>query len=167
MVLDSWASARDESPLERARWLAAGYLHDALRDEDHEILREQLGPDMKDLPGKILHGPGVAQRLQDEGVEDGELLHALRYHTLGSIEFGKVGLALYAADYLEPGRKLREDWRAALRERAATDLPGVVREILGSRIGYLVKEGRPLHPETLRFWNRFSEGEPWAGASEF
>jgi 2-amino-4-hydroxy-6-hydroxymethyldihydropteridine diphosphokinase len=166
-VLDGWALARNEPPLERARWVAAGYLHDALRDGDPDVLREKLGPAFGELSGKILHGPAAARRLQDEGVGDEELLHAIRYHTLGSADFGTLGLALYAADYLEPGRSLREDWRAALRHRAADDLPGVVKEILASRIGYLVEEGRPLHPETLRFWNHFSEGDPWVGASEF
>jgi len=166
-LLDTWARNRDEAPMERARWVAAGYLHDALRDEDPEVLRDHLGTDFDELSGKILHGPGAAQRLEEEGVDDEEFLHAIRYHTLGSSGFGMVGLALFAADYLEPGRSWREDWRAALRERATSDLPGVVREILTTRIGYLLKEGRPLHLETIRFWNRFAEGEPWAGASEF
>jgi HD superfamily phosphohydrolase YqeK len=166
-LLGDWARERDEPVLDAARWVAAGILHDALRDEDHETLRDQVDERFKDLPGKILHGPGVAQRLRDEGVDDEELLHAISYHTLGSAGFGTLGLALYAADFLEPGRNMRDEWRAELRKRAPVDLDGVVKEILSARIGYLLQKGRPLHPDTLGFWNRMSEGQPWVSASEY
>jgi HD superfamily phosphohydrolase YqeK len=76
-------------------------------------------------------------------------------------------MALYAADFLEPGRSLREEWRAELRGRAARELEAVVKEILSARIGYLIGKGRPLHPETVGFWNRMSEGKTWASASEY
>jgi HD superfamily phosphohydrolase YqeK len=165
-LLGVWAGARGEGPEEVMRWKAAGLLHDALRDEDQGVLRAMLGDPHKDLPGKILHGPGVARRLEEEGVKDPELLHAIAFHTLGSPAFGVLGWALYAADFLEPGRSLREDWRRGLRERAAADLQGVVREVLGSRIRYLLDEGRPLHRSTVAFWNRMAEGEKWASASE-
>ncbi len=165
-LLGDWANARGEAPQEVMRWMAAGHLHDALRDEDQEVLRGKLAPPFQGLPGKVLHGPGVARRLREEGVEDEELLHAIAFHTLGSPAFGPLGMALYAADFLEPGRILREEWRSELRRRAPGDLEGVVREILSARIGYLVGEMRPLHPETVAFWNRLSEGETWASASE-
>jgi len=165
-LLGEWARVRGESPGEGARWIAAGFLHDALRDEDHEKLRDQVGTPFRDLPGKILHGPASAFRLRKEGVRDEEFLHAITYHTLGSPEFGTLGFALFAADFLEPGRIIREDWRAGLRKRAAADLGGVVKEILAARIGYLLEKGRPLHPHTLEFWNSISEGQPWASASE-
>jgi 2-amino-4-hydroxy-6-hydroxymethyldihydropteridine diphosphokinase len=166
-LLRDWARERGETSVDEARWVAAGFLHDALRDEDHDVLRAGVGPVFRDLPGKVLHGPAVAWRLREGGVEDEELLHAIAYHTLGSPGFGTLGFALYAADFLEPGRKMREDWRAALRDRAPTDLENVVKEILSARIGYLLEKGRPLHPDTLEFWNRMSEGQPWVSASEY
>jgi HD superfamily phosphohydrolase YqeK len=165
-LLGEWAQARGEGSDEVKRWKAAGFLHDALRDEGPEVLRDVLGTPSGDLPGKILHGPAVARRLEEEGVEDQELLHAIAFHTLGSEAFGALGMALYAADFLEPGRTLREDWRRELRERAPRHLEGVVREILRARIGYLVAEGRPLRQETVAFWNRMVEGKTWASASE-
>jgi 2-amino-4-hydroxy-6-hydroxymethyldihydropteridine diphosphokinase len=166
-LLGDWAEKRGEPDHERIRWQAVGYLHDALRDEAPKRLREQVDPEFRELPGKVLHGPGAAHRLRKEGVEDGELLHAIAYHTLGSEEFGVLGFALFAADFLEPGRKIREDWRARLRKRAPGELETVVKEILSARISYLLKKGRPLRPETLAMWNRLSEGQPWASASEF
>lgn len=100
-------------------------------------------------------------------MKDDELIHAIRFHTLGSAEFGNLGFALYAADFLEPGRKMKENWRSKRRKRAPTELKAVVTEILAARIGYLLERRRPLHPRTTDFWNKISEGQPWVSASEY
>jgi HD superfamily phosphohydrolase YqeK len=165
-LLKSWAEKRAEPPRERARWMAAGYLHDSLRNSDDEALRAEVAPEFRGLPAKVLHGPAAAHRLRSEGVEDEELLHAIAFHTLGSPGFGTLGMALFAADFLEPGRKLRERWRGELRERAPEELEAVVTEILEARIRHLLSRGRPIRAETVAFWNRMSEGEGWASASE-
>ena len=165
-LMGAWAESRGEAPEDVRRWRAAGFLHDALRDEDHETLRRQVDERFAALPGKVLHGPAVAARLRDEGVTDAELLHAISYHTLGSAAFGHLGMALFAADFLEPGRRLIDGWRGKLRRRAGSDLENVVKEILAARIGYLVERGRPLRRETVEFWNRMAEGQGWASASE-
>ena len=166
VLLAGWARGRGETSQEVDRWTAAGNLHDALRDAPHDLLREAVGPKFRELSGKVLHGPGVAQRLREEGVEDEELLQAISHHTLGSAEFGALGMALYAADFLEPGRTQEYEWRRVLRERMPMELESVVKEVLSARIRYQVERGRPLHPETVAFWNRLSEGQAWAGASE-
>lgn len=64
----------------------------------------------------LLHGPVAAHRLGTRfGVEDSEVLHAVRHHTLGHPELGTVGKILYAADYCEPGRShLSEAERASI-----------------------------------------------------
>ncbi len=165
-LLGAWAEKRGESAREQARWIAAGYLHDAVRDADPEILRTQVDPPFRQYPGKVLHGPAAAHRLRDDGVVDEDLLQAITFLTLGSPEFGPLGMALFAADFLEPGRRLEDDWRTQLRNRAPGDLNGVVREILEARIGYLLSRGRPLRRETVAFWNQMTEGEGWASASE-
>lgn len=165
-LLEGWAEKRGESPRERVRWIALGYLHDALREADEEYMRPLVEPGFRGLPTKVLHGPAVAQRLREEGVDDEEFLHAAAFHTLGSPDFGVLGKALFAADFLEPGRKLQDDWRAKLRKRAPGDLDGTVKEILLARIRHLLARGRPLRFETVAFWNRFCEGEGWASASE-
>jgi 2-amino-4-hydroxy-6-hydroxymethyldihydropteridine diphosphokinase len=165
-LMEGWAHVRREPPTEVARWIAAGHLHDALRDAGEEELRAGVGEEHRTLPTKVLHGPAAAARLRKEGVGDEELLHAIAFHTLGSPDFGIVGLALFAADFLEPGRRLEDDWRAELRRRAPGELEDVVKEILQARIRHLVNQGRPLRKETVAFWNRFAEGQGWASASE-
>ena len=108
----------------------------------------------------------AAARLAGDGVEDPELLDAVRYHTLGHPRLGAAGRALYAADFLEPGRDLRNEWRKELRDRMPMHMDAVVQEIVGARITYLIGEGRPVRPETLAFWNSLAEGDSWARASE-
>lgn len=165
-LLGTWARERGQDSLEAARWTATGLLHDVLRDADPEGLRDEVDPPFRDFPGKVLHGPAAAARLKAAGVRDDELLHAIAYHTLGSRGFGSLGMALYAADFLEPGRKRMERWRKDLRDRAARELEAVVKEILLAKIRYQMERGRPVHPDTVAFWNRFSEGKDWASASE-
>lgn len=159
-LLASWSAGLGVPEDERTRWVALAYLHDALRDADPEKLRGRVPPGLTALPPSILHGPAAAERLRIDGVEDGGLLRAVAYHTLGHADLGREGHALYCADFLEPGRTgLRDEWRAGLRGRMPEALHEVVREILGARIRHLLETGRPVRPETMSFWNSLaSEG---------
>lgn len=152
-LLRSWSERLGLPPEEVTRWRAAGHLHDALRDERPDVLRPRVSPELRDLPGRILHGPAVAERLRVEGVLDGELLRAVAFHTLGDAGFGTLGRALYAADFLEPGRTFRPEWRAALDERLPDELDAVVREVAKSRIGWLLDRGCRVQHRTVAFWN--------------
>lgn len=165
-LLDDWAIAGSLPAEERTRWIAAGYLHDALKEKPEDELRALLSGEERDLPEPLLHGPAVAALLRREGVEDDELLRALTYHTLGHPDLGRTGCALYAADFLEPGRDLSNKWRASLRGRMPGEMADVVKEIVAARIQFLLERGRPVRSETIGFWNRIAEGQPWAGASE-
>lgn len=153
-LLTAWSRDLGLSDEERARWASLGYLHDALRDAEPSELRRRVPPGLATLPPPILHGPAAAERLRLDGVGDGALLLAVAYHTLGHADLGPEGRALYAADFLDPGRVgLRDDWRAGLRARMPGAVAEVVREILGARIRHLVEVGRPVRPETVGFWN--------------
>ncbi len=152
-LLDAWAAEFGLPDGERARWRAAGWLHDALRDADPEVLRPRVPPDRQGLPGAVLHGPAAAERLRIDGVDDGEFLRAVACHTIGSHRLRRLGRALYAADFLEPGRDFEPEWRAGLRDRMPHALDDVVREIVQARIRYLVQRGIELLPDTVAFWN--------------
>ena len=165
-LLDDWAVAGSLPPAERTRWIAAGYLHDAVREKPEAELRALLSGEERELPEPLLHGPAAAELLRREGVDDRELLLAVAYHTLGHAELGRTGYALLAADFLEPGRDLANEWRAGLRARMPGEMADVVKEILAARIIHLVEHGRPVRRETMAFWNRIAGGQPWAGASE-
>ncbi|MHB1194526.1 MAG: HD domain-containing protein [Longimicrobiales bacterium] len=158
-LMGSWSEEMELPEPERVRWAAVAWLHDALRDAEPDTLRSRVPPAMSGLPGPLLHGPAVAERLRQEGVADGEILGALAYHTLGHPELGTLGQALYAADFLEAGRDLLNDWRATLRARMPEELADVVRELLAARIVHLVERGSPMRPETVAFWNSLAVEE--------
>lgn len=148
-LMREWAMALGLPADEVARWSAAGYLHDALRDADPDELRPAVPPAFRDLPGKLLHGPAAAERLAGEA--DDELRDAIRYHTLGSPRFGALGRALYLADFLEPGRTFDPQWTASLRRRMPREMDAVLREVVEARVGHVARNGGTLHPETTAF----------------
>jgi HD superfamily phosphohydrolase YqeK len=152
-LLDEWAQQSGLSAEERTRWCAAGYLHDALRDAAPDSLRALVPDDEEGPSDSLLHGPAAAARLRAEGVADEELLDAVAFHTIGDAGFGRLGRALYAADFLEPGRSFLAERRARLRARAPGELDAVVREVAKERIRNLVHGDMPLNARTVAFWN--------------
>lgn len=152
-LLGEWAGALGLSAPECRRWLAAGWLHDALRDAAVDSLRALVPAEFRDLPGPLLHGPAAAARLRAAGVEDGALLDAITYHTSGHPRLERLGRALYLADALEPGRTTDPVWTAALRARLPHSLDAVLPEVVAQRIEHHVRLGHALRPETVAFWN--------------
>jgi 2-amino-4-hydroxy-6-hydroxymethyldihydropteridine diphosphokinase len=151
-LLGRWADALKLDPEERALWYDAGRLHDALRDAPEETLRTLSGDATSVL--ELLHGPAAAALLEARGERRGPLLDAVRWHTIGSPDWGRVGRALYMADYLEPGRKFAPAERAFLARAVPADFDGVFREVLRQRLEWALREGKTLFPATVDLWNR-------------
>ncbi|HEU4885963.1 MAG TPA: HD domain-containing protein [Longimicrobium sp.] len=151
-LLGEWAQALGLSEHERERWVAAGWLHDVLREAHPDELRPLVPEAFRELPGKLLHGPAAAERLA--GQADPELLEAIRYHTLGSARFGRLGRALYLADFLEPGRRYEPEWTAALRARMPHEFDDVLREVVEARVRHVSESGSTLHPETRALYEQ-------------
>lgn len=157
-LLESWARRLGLERSERVRWRAAGWLHDALRDAPPTALRDLAPPELRELPAPLLHGPAMAERLRADGVDDQELLVAVAYHTLGHPAFGRLGRALYLADFLEPGRSFDPVRRAALRARLPVALESVLVEVVAARVCHLLAARRAVRSETLAFWNAIARG---------
>ena len=150
-LMARWAEALDLPEVDRVRWSAAGWLHDALRDASEAELREILPPGFEDWHPALLHGPAAAHLLAADA--DEPILNAVRYHTLGHARLDRLGRALYLADFLEPGRDFAVEWRARLAERMPRELDEVLLEVLGARIQHLVAARKPIRPETAAFWS--------------
>lgn len=157
-LLGAWAEGLGLSEGERLRWRSVGFLHDALRDAEPAALVARVPPDLRSLPPRALHGPAAAERLRIDGVDDGELLMAVRYHTLGHPGFRTLGRATYAADFLEPGRTILPERAEAWRGRMPRELDAVVREVLAARLNHRVERGATLRRETVDFWNALAAG---------
>lgn len=157
-LMETWADRAGLQAQDRARWRAAGLLHDVLRDAEFERLRSMVGPELRDSPGKMLHGPAAAARLREDGVEDEPLLLAVAWHTLGHPDFDDLGKALYLADYTEPGRDYESPDLASKRARVPDELDAVLREVAEDRVARSLRKGRPLLDPTVGFWNTLVEG---------
>ena len=156
-LMREWAVVRAECNEQLVRWAALGHLHDVLRDGDPGELRAMLDGEFAGLPGKLLHGPAAARRLAREGVRDDGLLLAVAYHTLGHPDLDAAGVALYAADFLDPGRPIQPEWRASLRRRMPAEMDAVALEVAAVRAGHLRGNGRGLRPETTAFLELLTE----------
>jgi HD superfamily phosphohydrolase YqeK len=152
-VMDAWANRLGLSAAERARWRATAWLHDALRDAPADALRAEVEARFRDLPGTFLHGPVTATRLEAGGLDDADVLDAIRWHTLGRAGLGRLGLVLIAADALEPGRTDRPVWRAVLRGRMPAAFDAVVDAVIRDRIEGALRRGAAVRPELLALWN--------------
>lgn len=152
-LMDDWAAALGEPEEERARWHAAAWLHDALRDAAPVELRPWLRGAHAELPDPLLHGPAAAARLRGEGVHDAALLMALTYHSTGHPELDRLGRALFLADFLEPGRVFEPAWRASQRARMPGALEAVLVRVVAAKITHLIARRRAVDPASLAFWN--------------
>lgn len=151
-LLDAWADECALDEPEAQAWHDAGRFHDALRDAPESELRALAG----DIPGftvEMLHGPAAAARLAREGESRAELLDAIRNHTVGSRSWGRLGRALFMADYLEPGRKFSRTDRAYLVAQVSHDFDGTFRQVVRARLEWSLREGKRLFPETIELWN--------------
>jgi HD superfamily phosphohydrolase YqeK len=95
----------------------------------------------------------VAIRLEAAGVEDTELLEAIRYHTVGCSVWKALGRFLYLADFLEPSRAFAPARLAAWRARLPEDRDEVLRLVCVCRLTEQLRRGTRLRLESVEFWN--------------
>lgn len=150
-LMERWAGQLDIAPEEARAWRDAALLHDALRDAPESELRA-LVP-RADFTTEMLHGPAAAARLESDGDRRTEMLDAIRWHTVGSAEWKRLGRALFMADFLEPGRRFAPADRGYLASKVATDFDGTFRQVVRMRIEHALREGHTLFPETVSLWN--------------
>ena len=144
----------------------AALLHDAAREVSKEELlhvAEEDGLAVGDFERErpmLLHGLVAAELARrDLGIEDGEILDAVRAHTTGEPRMGPLALTLFVADKIEPGREGPgvEDLRGLARK----DLRRSAHAALEDSISHNEERGRPIHPkslETLEWLEDSSEG---------
>ncbi len=148
-VLRGWAVAMRLPSEECARWLRAAWLHDALRDAPEAEMR-RWAP-LIEGPVELRHGPAAAAKAELEGERDADVLSAVRWHSVGWAGWGRVGRALYCADFLEPGRTFDREARAALEARYAESPDAVLREVVALRFAYADAQGWSHPPESVEF----------------
>ncbi len=151
-LLATWARALHLPEDETSRWIAAGVLHDALRDAPEEMLRALTGDGTR--AAELLHGPAAAVRAEQDGERRQDVLDAVRFHTIGSTSWNRTGRALYMADFLEPGRKFLIAERSFVAQQVTRDFEGAFRQVVRLRLEWSLVQGGELFPETVAIWNQ-------------
>lgn len=158
------AEANQFTATERRQAVTAALLHDAARDLSPARLAE-LAPPRIELEVKhplALHGRAARALASAWGVTDERVLAAAEGHVFGVPPTDRVGAALYVADVSEPGRGVNADLRAL----ALSDLKTAYRQAVATKIAYLKRLGKAIHPATLATYQAVmavSEGAEYGG----
>ncbi|PUU89051.1 bis(5'-nucleosyl)-tetraphosphatase (symmetrical) YqeK, partial [Halanaerobium sp.] len=111
LVLESALKLADQLNLDLNKVETAALLHDIAKSKSSVELKKILNkskwkPDQLEaeiLP--VLHAPAGAVLAEEIfGVNDPEILEAIRFHTLGHPEMGKIAQVIYAADFISEDR---------------------------------------------------------------
>ncbi len=136
----------------------AGLLHDVLkeadRDETFYYVDKYVIPltVLEEVTPKLWHAIVGAEFIKNElGIDDDEIITAVRYHTTGRKNMTLGEKILFIADFISADR----DYNVAdeMRERAEKCLECAMDMGLSFTIADLVEHGRPVHPDTVDAYN--------------
>ncbi|MCD5001006.1 bis(5'-nucleosyl)-tetraphosphatase (symmetrical) YqeK [Enterococcus saccharolyticus] len=137
----------------------AALVHDYAKERPDEEFQQTIRKEGFDLEllhwgNEIWHGLVGANLVQRElGIDDEEILQAMRVHTTGAAEMSLLDKIIYVADYIEPGRNFPGVEQA--RELAIVDLDAAVAYETKHTLAYLVEKEVPIYPKTLETYNKW------------
>lgn len=143
--------------LDPAKAELTGMLHDYGKLYDHEkqarVARDyNLDDPLIFQEPVLLHAPVGAILLKVElGIEDPDILEAVRVHTTGFPGMSLLSRVIYLADYIEPGRNC--PGVQAIRKLAFSDLDGALLASVDFTIHYVLERKKLLHPSSIAFRN--------------
>ncbi len=147
--------------IEAAR--VAGLLHDCakcLSDEKKLSICRKNHLSVTEVEKKnpfLLHAKvGACLARKKYGVENPDILNAIRNHTTGRKGMSLLEKIIFVADYIEPGRK-HAPRLAEIRRLAFTDLDQVLVEILRDTLRYLESSDGDIDPMTEETWRYYSQ----------
>ncbi|MCH4391999.1 MULTISPECIES: bis(5'-nucleosyl)-tetraphosphatase (symmetrical) YqeK [Staphylococcus] len=140
----------------------AGVLHDYCKYDDlstmYQIARQHdLDSELLSYGGEILHGPVCAAIMRSEfGVEDEEVLLAIKNHTTGRKEMTKTEKLVFIADYIEPGRKTPgvEEIRDMAYNQGSLDK--TIYEISKRTVLFLISKDITVYGKTISCLNYYN-----------
>jgi nicotinate-nucleotide adenylyltransferase len=128
-------------------------------DEDKAVLAALFHDMCKDCmkPGNDLaHAGEAADLMREYGIDDEDILNAVRYHTTGRAHMSRLELVIFLADTLEPSRDYEGVSR--LRDFVYGDIRTGALEVLRELNKYLIKSGVEPARDSLEAI-RWLEGE--------
>lgn len=137
----------------------AGLVHDYAKfltmDEYFEIVKEfGLDIEILDTNFKVLHsilGPYVIKK--ELGIDDEEILSAVRYHTTGRANMEPLEEIIYLADFIEDTREGVD----FIRQTANVSIKKAIALALDFTLNKVLKLNTNLHPETLKAYQYYQQ----------
>lgn len=150
-VLKAASKLAKQLNLNQKKLKTAALLHDIAKSKNKSELNELLQDcrwnideiEASILP--ILHAPAGAVIAEKEfGIKDQDILSAIRFHTLGHPEMGRLAQVIFAADFISEDRDffgLNE-----IREEIEKDFETGLYLIITSNIKYQLNQNNFIHP---------------------
>ena len=139
----------------------AGLLHDCAKCMSlNKMLKicEKSGVPLSDIEktsGSLLHSKaGAVLAACKYGVEDEDILNAIRYHTTGRPGMSLLEKIVFVADYIEPGRDSAPNL-PLVRGLAYDNIDDCVLQILKDTLGYLGTTGQRTDPMTQKTYDYY------------
>lgn len=136
--------------------LVAALLHDIAKETDEKWFERSClaAPDTTGMPKKIRHalyGAEIAKSCF--GIEDEEILDAIRLHTTGSDDMSKLAEVIFLADYIEEGRNF--DGVEKIRLAARESLKKGMYAALGRTLEFLDEDGGEIYFQTVNAFEHY------------
>lgn len=140
----------------------AGILHDIMKEEDIDIQRKYIAANHEKMTAleyfnKQVHHQmsGAAYCKTELGIDDNEILSAIRYHTTGKRDMTLLQKVLYTADFIAADRCYPDV--AVMREKAMENLEEAMLYSLRYTLKDLAGRTMLIHPDTLECYNSILE----------
>lgn len=136
----------------------AGLIHDCAKEMDKKEILDictKAGMDIDYVlraNPKLLHGAAGAIIARDiMGVQDKEILNAIKYHTTGKKDMNLIEKIIYLADYIEPNRNFQGV--DELREATSINLDEALLLSFDKTIEIVIKRGDLIYEKTVEARN--------------
>lgn len=116
------------------------------------IIKEGMPSELLEYNSELWHAPvGAFLTEKEAGINDKEVLDAIRYHTSGRPGMVLLEKIIYLADYIEPGRHF--PGVGEVRDLAETNLNKALIKAVQNTIMFLMKKGQPVFPASFQTYN--------------
>jgi predicted HD superfamily hydrolase involved in NAD metabolism len=123
------------------------------KEEMKEIIISQgFSEDLLHFNSELWHAPVGTYLVEKEaGINDPEVLDAIRYHTSGRPGMTLLEKIIYLADYIEPGRHF--PGVEEVREEAKSNLDQALIMAIKNTMIFLMKKNQTVYPDTFYTYN--------------
>lgn len=137
----------------------AGLMHDIAKEMTHEehieILKNspEIMNELENISFKLWHGPvGSVYLKQKYGIDDEDILNAVRYHTTGRKNMSLLEKIVFVADHISEERK----WPDVkyLRGLAKVDLESTMLAKLSTSMKRCISSGMEINRNTFEVYNQ-------------